>query len=176
MSRGIGQLRAIGFAIALAIFLADQATKYIVTWTLDLKYKGQIELLPIFNLTWAENYGVSLGMLTANHEWQRWGLVLMTLAIALGVLVWMLRERRGGDIAALGLILGGAAGNIVDRFRFGYVVDFADLHFGGFRPFLIFNVADVAITFGVLILLARALLMREKEPEPIAEPAGEELS
>jgi signal peptidase II len=61
------------------------------------------------------------------------------------------------------LVLGGALGNIIDRVRLGFVVDFADLHFGEWRPFLIFNLADAAITIGVLILLARALLLREKD-------------
>ena len=61
------------------------------------------------------------------------------------VLFWILRERSGGDIFGLGLILGGALGNILDRVQYGYVVDYADLHFGTFRPFLIFNIADAAI-------------------------------
>ena len=74
----------------------------------------------------------------------------------------MLRETARGDILALGLVLGGALGNITDRARFGHVVDYADLHFGTFRPFLIFNIADAAITIGVLIILARSLLSREK--------------
>ena len=64
-------------------------------------------------------------------------------------------------------MLGGALGNILDRVRFGYVVDFADLHFGEWRPFLVFNVADAAITIGVLIVLARALLMRDKPGNPV---------
>jgi signal peptidase II len=63
-----------------------------------------------------------------------------------------------------------ALGNIVDRVRYGYVVDYADLHFGAFRPFYIFNLADACITIGVLILLARAFLMREKAP--VQEPAS----
>ena len=74
---------------------------------------------------------------------------------------WHTAEARQ-DVAALGLVLGGAIGNIVDRVRLGYVVDYADLHFGEWRPFLIFNLADAAITIGVLILLARALLLRDK--------------
>src|SRR5690606_2160544 len=92
----------------------------------------------------------------------RWGLVGLTALIATVVLVWMLRERKLGEILPLGLILGGALGNIVDRYSYGYVIDFADLHFGEFRPFLIFNVADAAISIGVVIILARALFMREK--------------
>ena len=90
----------------------------------------------------------------------------MTGAIASVVAVWLWRERNRQDAFGLGLILGGAVGNILDRIRFGHVVDFADLHFGDFRPFLVFNVADAAITIGVLILLFRALLVREKPKEP----------
>ena len=75
----------------------------------------------------------------------------------------MWRERSRQDVVALGLVLGGALGNIIDRVRYGFVVDYADLHFGEWRPFLIFNLADAAITIGVLILLARALLLREKD-------------
>jgi len=66
----------------------------------------------------------------------------------------------------LGLILGGALGNIQDRAVYGYVIDYADLHFGDFRPFLIFNVADAAISIGVAFILVRALFMREKPAEP----------
>ena len=94
---------------------------------------------------------------------QTWLLVAVTAVVAIGVLVWMWRETRKGDVIALGLVLGGALGNIVDRARFGYVVDYADLHFGDFRPFLIFNLADAAITIGVLLLVARALLLGEKK-------------
>jgi signal peptidase II len=154
--------RILGLAIALIVFLIDQATKYAVAVPLDLKTIGQIEILPFFNLTWVENYGVSLGLLTADSVTGRWLLTGLTAAIALGVLFWLWRERNRQDVAGLGLILGGAAGNILDRVRFGHVVDFADLHFGTFRPFLVFNIADAAITIGVLILLFRAFLARDK--------------
>jgi signal peptidase II len=63
------------------------------------------------------------------------------------------------------MIMGGALGNILDRVRHGYVVDFADLHFGTFRPFLVFNVGDAAISIGVAILLLRAFLVRHEKPE-----------
>jgi len=88
------------------------------------------------------------------------------------VAVWMWREPKRGDQLALGLVLGGATGNILDRVRLGYVVDFADLHFGEWRPFLVFNIADAAITIGVLILLVRALLIRDK-PDEIAKNPSE---
>ncbi len=152
-----------GIMLASLIFIADQAVKYAMIVPLQLQSKTVIHILPQFALRWAENRGVSMGMLEAGSETQRWMLVALTAVIATVVAVWMWREKNRGDILALSMILGGAAGNIVDRIRYGYVVDYADLHFGDFRPFYIFNLADACITIGVVILLARAFFMREKE-------------
>lgn len=156
--------RALGLAIAALVFVADQLTKWIVTYPLELRQRGLIEILPFFDLRWVNNYGVSMGFLTADTEVGRWLLVALTVVIACGVLYWLWREKRRDDAIALGLILGGALGNILDRVRFGHVVDFADLHFGAIHPFLVFNVGDAAITIGVLLLLVRALFTREARP------------
>jgi len=164
-SSQIKKYRRIGLFIAFVIFVLDQASKFVVMDLLQLPVRGQIELLPFFNLTWAENYGVSMGFLTASTDFQRWALVALTGLIGIAVFVWMNREKAKWDIIALGMILGGAMGNIVDRARLGYVADFADLHIGDFRPFLIFNLADACISIGVVILLARALFIREKTDE-----------
>ena len=161
----------IGLAVAAVTFLADQASKWAMLGPLRLREVGQIYLLPIFNFTFTENHGVSLGLLTADSSAQRWLLIALTGIIAAVVAIWMVREKWLGDIIPLGLVLGGALGNIRDRANLGYVVDFADLHFGAFRPFLIFNLADAAITLGVLIILARSFLSREKRAEPKIEPA-----
>ncbi|HYD25088.1 MAG TPA: signal peptidase II [Croceibacterium sp.] len=159
--------RGLGLVLAAAIFAADQWSKWLVTGPLGLTRIGDTrDLLPFFDLTLTHNLGVSLGMFEASSVEMRWALVAVTAVIALVVLVWLLRERKGWDIVPLALILGGALGNIRDRFTLGYVIDFADFHIGDFRPFLIFNVADAAITIGVLIILARALFMREKPPAP----------
>ena len=160
--------RLIGCVIALVIFAADQWSKNYVTKTLGIDRVGDaMELLPIFDLRFTRNFGVSLGMFEATSPEMRWGLVLVTAVIALVVTVWMLREKLLGDILALSLILGGALGTIKDRYALGYVVDFAVLHFGDFRPFLIFNVADAAITIGVVIVLARAFFMRDKDEQEV---------
>lgn len=163
--------RWIGLAVAFAVFLVDQFTKYYVTGPLGLNYQdASLTVLPIFDLRFVKNVGVSLGLFPASGQLMRWALVAVTGVIAAGVLWWMLKERKQADIVALGLVLGGAVGNILDRSRFGYVVDFADLHFGEWRPFLVFNVADAAITIGVLILLIRALFVRDtqaKKPAPV---------
>jgi signal peptidase II len=159
--------RGLGLLLAAVIFAVDQWLKYLVTGPLGLIREGDhLDLLPFFDFTLTHNYGVSLGMFTATSREMRWGLVGLTALIALVVAVWLLRERKLGEIVPLALVLGGAIGNIRDRFIYGYVIDFADLHIGEFRPFLIFNVADAAITIGVVIILARALFMREKPPAP----------
>jgi len=159
--------RGVGLLVAGIIFLLDQLIKYIVTVPLQLQARGDagLELLSIFRLRWLENRGVSMGFFHASTDLARWLLVAMTAGIATFVAVWMWRERARQDVMALGLVLGGALGNIVDRVRLGFVVDYADLHFGEWRPFLVFNLADAAITIGVLILLARALLLGEKSPK-----------
>jgi signal peptidase II len=162
MSTNTAKNRRTGIAVALFVFLIDQAIKFAVIGPLMLEQRRSIEILPFFNLTWVENWGVSMGFLTVSSNTGRWLLVGLTAAISIAVVVWMWREKNRVDILALGLVLGGAIGNIVDRVRFGHVVDYADLHFGEWRPFLVFNVADAAITIGVLILLVRALLMRDK--------------
>jgi signal peptidase II len=155
--------RSVAFVVAFLVFVLDQATKWVVTYPLNLEGQpdGTIRITSFFNLHWVENPGVSLGLLTADSDMARWLLVALTAAIAIFVAVWLWREKRRDDSFALALILGGALGNILDRSRFGYVVDYADLHFGEWRPFLVFNVGDAAITIGVLLLLVRALLMRD---------------
>jgi signal peptidase II len=159
-----GRYRTLGLAVAALILIADQAIKWVVTYVLSLESVRSIEILPFFNLTWVRNYGISFGMMTADGDGQRWLLVALTALVACGVAFWMWREKSRADVVALGFILGGALGNIIDRARVGYVIDYADLHFGEFRPFLIFNVADAAITIGVLLLVARAFLLRDKAP------------
>lgn len=154
--------RLAGFALALGVFALDRGIKALMAGPLQLQAVGVIKLVPFFDLRWTENYGVSYGMFTADSSEMKLMLLAMTGLIAAGVAVWMLREKVLGDILALALVLGGALGNIHDRFTRGYVIDYADLHIGEWRPFLIFNLADAAITAGVLILLARSLLSREK--------------
>ena len=148
-----------------------------MTGPLGVDHVGaQLYLLPIFQFTYTENNGISLGLLNATTEVGRWMLVALTSAIALGVAFWLGREKIRIDQIALGMVLGGALGNILDRVRHGYVVDFADLHFGEWRPFLIFNVGDAAISIAVVILLLRAFVSRKdqakgSDPEETIEHA-----
>jgi signal peptidase II len=159
--------RILGLSVAAAVFVVDQAVKWVVIFVLQLPARQTLDLLPFFRLRWQKNPGVSMGFLSAESEIGRWLLVAMTGAISLFILAWLWREKRRDDTLALALVLGGALGNIVDRVRLGSVVDFADLHFGEtVHPFLIFNVGDAAITIGILLLLVRALMTRDrKAPE-----------
>jgi len=164
--------RAFGFAIALVVFAFDQLSKWLVTGPLGVNAIGeQLYLLPIFQFTYTENNGISLGLLNATNPVGRWMLVGLTSAIAVGVAVWIGKEKNRLDQLALGMVLGGALGNILDRTLHGYVTDFMDLHFGEFRPFLIFNIGDAAISIGVVILLLRAFLTRKEQSE--GEEPGE---
>ena len=164
--------RVQAYLFAAFIFVADQVSKWFAAGPLGLRLENQdYYLLPFFQFTRVHNYGISLGLAQAQNDTQRWLLVAVTAAIAIGVAWWIRKEEARGDQLALALVLGGALGNIVDRIRQGYVFDFLDLHFGEFRPFYVFNVGDAAISIGVVILLLRAFFVREKAPEGMNEHA-----
>ena len=145
--------RQSGLLLAAAVLVADQLAKSWIVNTVGLRLKGTVPLAPFLNLTWVENHGISMGILNSGDT-NRWLITAITAAIAVAVGVWLARERDGRDALALGSILGGALGNIADRVRLGYVVDFVHLHVGD-RSFYVFNVADAAITLGVIALLLR---------------------
>lgn len=149
-----------GYLVAAVIFVVDQLVKLWIIAGIGLQAKGSINLLPVLSLTWVENRGVSMGLLQADGAKERWILTAVTALIAAGVAWWMRKETNRIDILALALVLGGALGNIVDRVRFGYVVDFVHVHVGTWS-FYVFNVADAAITIGVAILLLRAFFERK---------------
>ena len=145
---------AYGFAIAVLVL--DQLTKAWIISGLDLRELGHIQVLPpLFNLTWVENRGVSFGLFGDGSA--RWMLSAFSIAVA-GILGWWaLRADRRLLISAIGLIMGGALGNVIDRIRFGFVVDFLDFSGTGVFPW-VFNVADSAITIGVILLILDSLL------------------
>ena len=162
----------LGFLVALVVFALDQFAKWFVTGPMGLVEQGQEHVfLPIFSFTLTHNEGISLGLLNATNPVGRWMLVALTSIIAIGVAVWIGREKNRVDQIALGMVLGGALGNILDRVLHGYVTDFLDLHFGEWRPFLIFNVGDAAISIAVVILLLRAFLTRKEESKETIEHA-----
>lgn len=161
------------YLVALAVVVLDQLSKAWVLYGLRLPERFRIDVSPIFDLTMVWNRGVSFGLLRADQDLARWGLVLFSLLVTAGLAWWASRpgvaESRpirllGRTVPllalALGLIMGGAVGNAVDRARFGAVVDFLDFS-GLFFPY-VFNVADAGITVGVVLLLIDSVLSERK--------------
>ena len=159
-----------GFVTAAIVFVVDQAIKIWVTGPLGIDQLGAYrEIVSFFDLRFVPNIGVSLGLLPAGSPAMRWAIVALTGAIALGVAVWLTRETNRYDRMALGLVLGGAIGNILDRIRFGYVVDFLDFSGTGVFPW-VFNIADSAITVGVVLLILDSVLSERKSVPVGAAP------
>ena len=152
----IPRITLAAYGIAILIIIVDQLTKAWVLSGLDLRELGRVAVFPpIFNVTWVENRGVSFGLFGDGSA--RWMLSLFSIAVA-GVLGWWaLKADRRLLVSAIGLIMGGAIGNVIDRIRFGFVVDFLDFSGTGFFPW-VFNVADSAITIGVILLILDSLL------------------
>lgn len=148
-----------GIGVALLVVCLDQAAKLWVVVGLRLPELGKVELSPIFDLSFVQNFGVSFGLLRAGTGVERWGLIALSLAIAGFFLSWLRSVERGLPAAALGLVVGGAVGNVIDRIRYGYVVDFLD--FRGLLFPWVFNVADAAITVGAGLLMLDFLLSKD---------------
>ena len=142
--------------LAAAVFALDAWTKQLAS--AHLLARQPVELLSWLNLVLAHNTGAAFSFLAGAGGWQRWFLALLATGVTVALLVWLFRLQRGQWHLglALGLLIGGALGNLVDRLRLGYVVDFIDVHWAGWH-WPAFNVADSAITCGIIILLLDAL-------------------
>lgn len=150
--------RALGLVLVLIGFVADQAAKLWFLRVVDLGERGPIALAPFaeFRLVW--NYGISYGLLKQYESFGRWLLIGFAVAAAIGLAVWLWRQTRLLPALSLGLIVGGALGNALDRAVYGAVVDFVHLFLPD-RSFswYVFNLADVWIVAGVLGLMADSL-------------------
>lgn len=151
-----GAARRLGFGLAALVFLLDQASKAFILEGLAMAPGDSIALLPFFSLTFVWNEGISLGLLPQSSAVGRLALTAATMAIAGLLALWLARTRELLPAGTLGLILGGAVGNILDRIRFGAVADFLHVHVGTWS-FYIFNIADAAISIGVALLLLDGL-------------------
>jgi len=154
----------LGLMAALGVAIVDWLSKYVILNIINLPARQNIQILPFFDLSMVWNRGVSFGMLQADSVLARWGLVGFTVAITLGVLVWLWRNDDCLNAVALGAILGGALGNIHDRLIYGAVADFFDFHLMD-AHWYVFNVADAAISIGVALLLIRSFLIADKVNE-----------
>jgi signal peptidase II len=153
---GFGFPQRCGAVLVALVLILDQLSKW---WLYDYLVVGghrMVELLPFFNLVAVWNYGVSFGMFNNGSAAGAWVFIGLALIIIVVLALWMRRALRTVPAAALGLVIGGALGNVVDRIRFGAVFDFLDVHAMGWH-WPAFNVADSAITVGVAVLLIDSL-------------------
>lgn len=152
----------LGLLVALPVIVLDQLTKW---WMLAvvLNPPKVITVTEFFNIVLVWNRGVSFGMFGSDSSWGPILLSTIALAISVVLVVWLRRVDSRLTAAAIGLVLGGALGNVVDRLRFGAVADFLDFHAFGYH-WPAFNVADSAISIGVGLLLYDGLFERRRQP------------
>lgn len=150
----------IAYALATLVVALDQLSKAWVVSGLGLTRAASIEVWGPLRLTLVNNGGVSFGLLQSDSPIGRWGLTAFSLVVAIALAVWVRSVQRLPTVIAVGFIIGGAMGNVIDRVRFGTVVDFVDLQ-RLFFPW-IFNVADSAISIGIAVLLLESMLLPGK--------------
>ncbi|MFT3727557.1 MAG: signal peptidase II [Terricaulis sp.] len=160
-----------GLTLAAVVIIVDQIAKYLVLGPGHFSPPGCLEagyncrfipISPVFNLQMVWNKGVSFGLLKASADTARWGLVALSLLISGVFASWLRTADRRLTAVALGLVIGGALGNVIDRIRFGAVVDFFD--FSGLAFPWVFNVADAGITVGAMLLAVDMVFFAETEP------------
>jgi signal peptidase II len=158
--------RLLGFLVGALTLAVDQANKLWLMNVYDIAAHAPVRLAPVLDVVFARNPGISYSLLPAQSPGARWALVAFTLAATLGIGVWLWRTPTRLPALGLGLVLGGALGNAIDRFAYGWVADFYYFHVGGFHWY-VFNLADVAIVVGVALLLVDSfVLARPATAEP----------
>ena len=150
-----------GIIVALITFAVDQGFKHVLLEGFDFANQAPLRLLPFLDITLAWNKGVSYSLFTANSDVERYALLGVYAVATLAFIIWMLRAKRLVTTLALGFLIGGASGNALDRVIYGAVADFFHIHFGGFTPFGVFNLADMAIVAGVALLLYESVFVKD---------------
>lgn len=145
-----------GVGVAVAVAAADQASKWAVVGWLEALGR-HVPVTGFFDVVLVHNRGASFGLFQTDSPWGPWLLSAFTVAVIAGLLVWMARADEPALTLALGLIVGGALGNVIDRIALGHVIDFLDFHIGAYH-WPAFNLADSAITVGAAIVLYGALI------------------
>ncbi|MDH3871686.1 MAG: signal peptidase II [Gammaproteobacteria bacterium] len=151
------------FWLSGVIIVLDQCTKLLAEARLSLH--NPVEVMPYFALRKAYNTGAAFSLFHDGSGWQRWFFIALAVLV-IGVLVVWLRQiaaNQARTALALALILGGAAGNLIDRVVYGHVIDFIDVYYGSWH-WPTFNIADSAITVGACLLVLDALLTRKQQP------------
>jgi signal peptidase II len=155
-----GRFTGLGLLAALAALLIDQASKLWLLFVFDLEAKGAIAIAPFFDLVLVWNPGISYGLFQTETALGQWVLLLLKLVAVILLWIWMTRVDSRSSALSLGLIIGGAIGNAIDRVAYGAVADFAHFHITTATwnfSWYVFNLADVAIVVGVAGLLYESL-------------------
>lgn len=150
----------LGVGIATVVLALDRLSKWWLINALGVTVNDEIAFGDFFSLVLVWNRGVSFGMFNGSGEFGRWALTIVALGIVAVLAVWLYRAADRMIAVALGLVIGGAIGNIYDRLAFGAVADFLDLHYKGFH-WPAFNIADSAISIGVVLMLWDALFRKK---------------
>jgi len=146
----------VGLISACVILVLDQVSKWWVLSVLDLPRLRQVALLPVLSLTMVWNQGVTFGLMSGIGDWGYLILTAVSLVVVVALLIWLRRAETRLIAVAIGAIIGGAIGNVIDRLRFRAVVDFIHAHVDtpwGELSWYVFNVADAAIVCGVVVLI-----------------------
>jgi signal peptidase II len=151
-----GSRSGLGLGIALLVVLLDQAHTAWMLYVYDIGAKGSVALTPFFDLVLVWNQGISYGLLQQHSGIGRLALILFAFVASIALTVWLARITTPVAAAAVGLIIGGAIGNVIDRIVYGAVADFFSFHAFGFEWY-VFNIADTAIVAGVVGLLYESL-------------------
>lgn len=157
-----GPLSPLGLGIAALTVLADQADKAWMLYVYDIGAKSPVAITSFFDLVLVWNRGISYGLLPQEGVAGRWGLILFAFGASVALAVWLARLESRLAAASIGLIIGGAIGNAIDRIAYGAVADFFSLHAFGFQWY-VFNIADTAIVAGVVGLLYDSLYRGHKK-------------
>jgi signal peptidase II len=157
-----GPQTPLGLGVAAIALIADQVSKVWMLYAYDIGAKGVVTVTPFFDLVLVWNRGVSYGLLPQDSDLGRWALILFAFAAALALVIWLARVTSPLAAAAMGLVIGGAGGNAIDRILYGAVADFFSFHAYGYQWY-IFNIADAAIVAGVIGLLYESVFGGHKK-------------
>ncbi len=162
------------------IIIADQLSKWfitehiirpalgqqphgLITWYIDVTQRlpfTEIEVLPFFNINMVWNQGVSFGLFSGDTDYGPWLLIALSLFITIWFGAWLFKETHSAKLTGIAMVIGGALGNVIDRVRFGAVIDFLDIHIGDWH-YPSFNIADSAIVIGVFVLIIHSLFFEK---------------
>lgn len=164
-------LGALTFAV---ILISDQLHKWYMLEIVRIQERPPIEVSSFFNLVMVWNYGVSFGMFSSQGDMGRWILIGVSIVIGMVLVGWLWRCHDRFIATAIGMVIGGAIGNVIDRVRYGAVADFFDVHVSGYH-WPAFNIADAGICVGVALLMWDAFF-RQPKASAAQEKSGDEIA